>query len=228
MTMRVLVIEDEHKIANAIKKGLQREPYAVDIVHDGIEGYDLASSEQYDIIILDIMLPGMDGIEICKKLREQQVHTPILMLTAKSQIENKVVGFNSGADDYLTKPFAFAELLVRIKALTRRPQNSLGTILSVGDLTIDTNNYEIKRAGQRIRLSNKEYSLLEYLVRHKNKVITKDQIINHVWNYDADVLPNSVEVYIKHLRTKIDDPFPNSPLIHTVKGFSGYKISEEP
>lgn len=225
--MRILVIEDEHKIANAIKKGLHRESYAVDIVHDGIEGYDLASSEQFDVIILDIMLPGMDGIEICKKLREQQIHTPILMLTSKSQIEDKVVGFNSGADDYLTKPFAFVELLVRIKALTRRPQNSVGTTLSIGDLTIDTNNYEVKRAGQKIRLSNKEYSLLEYLVRHKNQVITKEQIINHVWNYDADVLPNSVEVYIKHLRTKIDEPFPDKHLIHTVKGFSGYKISEE-
>ncbi len=225
--MRVLVIEDEYKIASAIKKGLHRESYAVDIVHDGIGGYDLASSEQFDVIVLDIMLPGMDGIEICKKLREQQIHTPILMLTSKSQIEDKVVGFNSGADDYLTKPFAFAELLVRIKALTRRPQSLIGTILSVGDLIIDTNNYEVKRDGQKIRLSNKEYSLLEYLVRHKDKVITKEQIINHVWNYDADVLPNSVEVYIKHLRTKIDEPFPDKHLIHTVKGFSGYKISEE-
>lgn len=225
--MRVLVVEDEHKIAGAIKKGLQREPYAIDIVHDGVDGYDLASSEQYDVIILDIMLPGMDGLEICKKLRKEKIHTPILLLTAKSQIEDKVTGFNLGADDYLTKPFAFAELLVRIKALTRRPKSSIGTILSVGDLAIDTNNYEVKRAGKKIRLSNKEYLLLEYLVRHKNKVITKDQIINHVWNYDADVLPNSVEVYIKHLRTKIDDPFPGKSLIHTVKGFRGYKISEE-
>ncbi len=225
--MRILVIEDEHKIANAIKKGLHRESYAVDIVHDGIGGYDLASSEQFDVIILDIMLPGMDGIEICKKLREQQIHTPILMLTSKSQIQDKVIGFNSGADDYLTKPFAFAELLVRVKALTRRPQSSIGNVLFVGNLIIDTNNYEVKRADQKIRLSNKEYSLLEYLVRHKNKVITKEQIINHVWSYDADVLPNSVEVYIKHLRTKIDEPFPDKHLIHTVKGFSGYKISEE-
>ena len=225
--MRILVIEDEHKIANAIKKGLHRESYAVDIVHDGSGGYDLASSEQFDVIILDIMLPGMDGIEICKKLREQQIHTPILMLTSKSQIQDKVIGFNSGADDYLTKPFAFAELLVRVKALTRRPQSSIGNVLFVGDLIIDTNNYEVKRADQKIRLSNKEYSLLEYLVRHKNKVITKEQIINHVWSYDADVLPNSVEVYIKHLRTKIDEPFPDKHLIHTVKGFSGYKISEE-
>lgn len=225
--MRVLVVEDEHKIANAIKKGLQRESYATDIVHDGADGYDLASSEQYDVIILDIMLPGMNGLQICKKLREQNIHTPILILTAKSQIDDKVTGFNLGADDYLTKPFAFAELLVRIKALTRRPQNSLANVLTVGDLTMDTNNYEVKRAGQKIRLSNKEYSLLEYLVRHKDNMITKEQIINHVWNYDADVLPNSVEVYIKHLRTKIDEPFPGKSLIHTVKGFSGYKISEE-
>lgn len=225
--MRILIIEDEHKIANAIKKGLHRESYAVDTAHDGIRGYDLASSEQFDVIILDIMLPGMDGIEICKKLRDQQIHTPILMLTSKSQIQDKVIGFNSGADDYLTKPFAFAELLVRVKALTRRPQSSIGNVLSIGNLTIDTNNYEVKRGDQKIRLSNKEYSLLEYLVRHKNKVITKEQIINHVWSYDADVLPNSVEVYIKHLRTKIDEPFPDMHLIHTVKGFSGYKISEE-
>lgn len=226
--MRVLVIEDEHKIANAIKKGLQNESYAVDIKYDGTEGYDMASVEQYDVIILDIMLPGMDGIEICKKLREQNIHTPILMLTSKSQIEDKVLGFNSGADDYLTKPFAFAELLVRVKALTRRPKSSIGTILTLADLSVDTTNYEVKRADQSIRLSNKEYSLLEYLIRHKNQVITKEQIINHVWDYDSDVLPNSVEVYIKHLRKKVDDPFPNKPLIHTAKGFGGYKLSEQP
>ena len=171
----------------------------------------------------------MDGIEICKKLREQDIHTPILLLTAKSLVEDKIIGFNIGADDYLTKPFAFAELLARIKALTRRMQTTRDTILTVGDLTIDTNNYEVKRAGQKIRLSKKEYSLLEYLARNKNKVLTKEQIINHVWNYDADVLPNSVEVYIKHLRKKIDEPFAiaGKALIHTVKGFSGYKISEE-
>lgn len=225
--MRILVVEDEHKIANAIKKGLHQESYAVDVVYDGIEGYDLASVEQFDVIILDLMLPGMDGIEVCKKLRDQKIHTPILMLTSKSQIEDKVSGLNSGADDYLTKPFAFTELLARIRALTRRPTNAVSAILSVADLTIDTLNYEITRAGQKIRLSNKEYALLEYLVRHKNQVITKDQIINHVWSYDSDVLPNSVEVYIKHLRTKIDEPFPDKHLIHTVKGFGGYKISEK-
>jgi DNA-binding response OmpR family regulator len=225
--MRVLVIEDEPKIAHAIKKGLERESYAVDVVYDGTEGYDLACVEQYDVIILDIMLPGRDGIEICTKLRNQNIHTPILMLTAKNQLEDKVVGFNSGADDYLTKPFAFAELSVRIRALTRRPQNTTGTVLSISDLTVDTVNFEVKRAGQKIRLSNKEYALLEYLMRNKNRTVTKEQIISHVWDYDADVLPNSAEVYIRFLRKKIDEPF-GKPLIHTVKGFSGYKISEEP
>lgn len=223
--MRVLVIEDEHKIANAIKKGLHREAYAVDAIYDGTEGYDMASVEQYDVIILDIMLPGMDGIEICKKLREQKVHTPILMLTAKGQIEDKVVGFNSGADDYLTKPFAFAELSVRIRALTRRPQKTTGAVLSISDLTVDTVNFEVRRAGQKIRLSNKEYALLEYLMRNKDRTVTKEQIISHVWDYDADVLPNSAEVYIRHLRQKIDEPF-GKPLIHTIKGFGGYKLSE--
>jgi DNA-binding response OmpR family regulator len=223
--MRILVIEDEPKIAHAIKKGLERESYAVDVVYQGTKGYDLASTEQYDVIILDIMLPGMDGIEICTKLRENAIHTPILMLTSKGQIEDKVFGFNSGADDYLTKPFAFAELSVRIRALTRRPQNTTGTILSIADLTVDTVNFEVKRAGRKIRLSNKEYALLEYLLRNKERTVTKEQIISHVWNYDADVLPNSAEVYIRHLRQKLDVPF-DKPLIHTVKGFGGYKLSE--
>lgn len=225
--MRVLVVEDEPKIAHAIKKGLEHESYAVDAVYDGSEGYDLALAEQYDVLILDVMLPSMDGIEICIKLRNQNIHTPILMLTAKGQIEDKVVGFNSGADDYLTKPFAFAELSVRIRALTRRPQNTTATILFISDLTVDTVNFEVKRAGQKIRLSNKEYALLEYLLRNKDRTVTKEQIINHVWDYDADVLPNSAEVYIRHLRKKVDEPF-DKPLIHTIKGFGGYKLSELP
>ena len=223
--MRILVIEDEPKIAHAIKKGLERESYAVDVVYNGTEGYDLAFIEHYDVIILDIMLSGMDGIEISTKLRNKNIHTPILMLTAKSQIEDKVVGFNSGADDYLTKPFAFAELSVRIQALIRRPKNTIVSVLSISDLTVDTINFEVKRAGQKIRLSKKEYALLEYLIRNKDQTVTKDQIISHVWDYDADVLPNSAEVYIHYLRLKIDEPF-DKPLIHTVKGFGGYKLSE--
>ncbi len=224
--MRVLIVEDEIKVAHAMQKVLKHEAYAVDVVYDGLEGYDMAFSEDYDVIILDVMLPGIDGVALCKKLRDHNIHTPILLLTAKGQIEDKITGFNSGADDYLTKPFAFAELLVRLQALTRRAKKTTDIILSLADLALDTTNFEVKRAGQKIRLSNKEYALLEYLLRHKNQVVTKEQILSHVWSYDADVLPNSVEVYIRYLRTKIDEPFAK-PLIHTVKGFGGYKLAEE-
>ena len=223
--MRVIVIEDEHKIANSIKKGLEQESFAVDVAFTGIDGFGLITTEDYDLIILDLLLPGMSGIDICKKLRELQNHTPILMLTAKGQIEDKVSGLNAGADDYLTKPFAFEELLARIKALIRRPKDSLGSILTFEELSLDTLNYEVKRAGILINLSNKEFALLEYLLRHKTKILKKDQIINHVWDYDADVLPNTVEVYIGYLRNKIDKPFKDKPsLIQTIRGF-GYKIA---
>jgi DNA-binding response OmpR family regulator len=222
--MRILVVEDEHKIANSIKQGLEQENYIVDVVYDGSDGYDLAAGEEFDLLVLDRMLPGMDGIAITKKLREQNIHIPILMLTAKGQTLEKVEGLDSGADDYVTKPFAFTELLARVRALTRRPKKTINTILSVADMTLDTSKFEAGRGGKTIALSNKEFSLLEYLMRHPNQVITKEQIINHVWSYDADVLPNSVEVYIKHLRDKIDTPFPHKPqLIKTVRGF-GYKI----
>lgn len=222
--MRILVVEDEHKIANAIRKGLEQETFAVDVAYDGTSGYDLASTENYDVIVLDLMLPGMDGGEICKKLRAEKIHTPILILTAKGLLENKVEGLNSGADDYLVKPFAFEELLARIRALIRRPKKLIGTLLRVEDLILDTVTYEIKRFDKKISLSNKEYSLLEYLMRHPDQILTKEQIINHVWNYDADILPNTVEVYIGYLRNKIDRPFPKKPiLIHTVRGF-GYRI----
>lgn len=223
--MRILVVEDEHKIANSIKKGLEQESFAVDVAFSGNEGYDLAVSEEYDLLILDLLLPGVDGIEICKKLREKQIHVPILMLTAKGQIEDKVNGLNAGADDYLTKPFAFEELLARIRALIRRPKNSTGTILHVEDLTLNTTNYEVKRNNRPIQLSSKEYALLEYLMRHPNQVLTKEQIINHIWDYDADVLPNTVEVYIGYLRNKIDKPFGKGKLIHTVRGF-GYRLGK--
>ncbi|PIU03788.1 DNA-binding response regulator [Candidatus Shapirobacteria bacterium CG08_land_8_20_14_0_20_39_18] len=222
--MRVLVIEDEHKIANSIKKGLEQEAFAVDVAYDGTEGYDLASTESYDVIILDLMLPGIDGMEICKKLRAEKIHTPILILTAKGQLEDKVKGLNSGADDYLTKPFTFEELLARVKAMTRRPANLTGVVLKVDDLSLDTISYEVKREPRLIKLSAKEYALLEYLMRHANQTLSKDQIISHVWNYDADILPNTVEVYIGYLRNKIDRPFKNKPaLIQTIRGF-GYKI----
>lgn len=221
-SMKILIIEDEHKIANSIAKGLEQEKHAVDKVYDGNEGLDFAQTETYDIIILDRMLPGIDGIDITKKLRAKNIHTPIIMLTAKGQLNDRVAGLDAGADDYLTKPFAFVELLARIRALTRRPKKLTDTVLQVDDLSLNTVTYEVKRANIILHLSAKEFTLLEYLMRHANKVIPKEQIMNHVWNYDADVLPNSVEAYIKHLRKKLDQPF-NKPLIHTIRGF-GYKI----
>ncbi len=224
--MRILVVEDEHRIANTIKKGLEQERYAVDVAYIGTDGYDLALTEDYDLMILDLMLPEMDGLTICKKLREEQIHTPILILTAKGQLHDKVTGLDSGADDYLTKPFSFEELLARIRALTRRPKAVMETVLNIGDLKLDPQQYIAERSGQSIQLSSKEFSLLEYLMRHPKKILTKKQIISHVWDYEADVLPNTVEVYIRNLRNKIDQPFKDKKaLIQTVRGF-GYKIGE--
>lgn len=223
--MKLLLVEDEHKIAASIKKGLEQESYTVDVVYDGTSGLDLALSEEYDLIILDRLLPELDGIEICKQLREKGNHTPVLMLTAKGQLQDRLEGFHAGADDYLMKPFAFEELLVRIKALTRRPKRSVSNILMCGDLSLDTDAFEVKRAGQIIQLSSKEFALLDYLLRHQNKTLTKEQIIAHVWNYDADILPNTVEVYMGYLRNKIDKPF-KKRLLHTVRGF-GYKLGEK-
>lgn len=222
--MKILIVEDEHKIANLIKQGLEQERFVVDVAYDGTAGFDYASSEPYDVIVLDRLLPGTDGLQICKKLREQGNHTPIIMLTAKAQIMDRVEGLNSGADDYLTKPFAFEELLARIKALVRRPKVTTGNILQVADLTLNTDTYEIKRGKEQITLSSKEFSLLEYLMRHQNKTLTKAQIINHVWSYDANILPNTVEVFVGYLRNKIDRPFKDKQdLIQTVRGF-GYRI----
>ena len=222
--MKILVVEDEHLIANALKKGLEQEHYTVDLAFDGLEGFDLASSGNYDIVLLDLMLPKMDGLEICRQLRHLQIHVPILMLTAKSQTEDKIKGLNCGADDYLTKPFAFEELLARIRALIRRPQNTTTEILTVGDLSLNLSTYEVIRQNKFISLSGKEYSLLECLMRHANKILTKDQLIQYVWSYESDILPNTVEVYIRNLRQKIDYPF-KQKLIKTIRGF-GYKISE--
>lgn len=212
------MIEDEHRIANAIKKGLEQEKYAVDVAYTGNDGWDLAVSEDYDAIILDLMLPGIDGLSICRNLRQAGRHTPILILTAKGLTRDKVDGLNSGADDYLVKPFAFEELLARIRALVRRPKNTLNPVLKVAGIELNTSTYEAKIGNKVISLSNKEFSLTEYLMRNAGKVLTKDQIISHVWNYDADILPNTVEVYIKGLRHKLGL---NS--IRTVRGF-GYRM----
>ena len=226
--MRILIIEDEKRLADSIKKGLNQESYAVDVSYDGNDGFGMAVIQDYDLIILDLMLPGMDGMEICRKLRnEEKIKSSILMLTARGQIKDRVEGLNCGADDYLTKPFAFEELLARIKALSRRPKDSLGTVLSIDDLTLDTISYEVRRAGRPVILSKTEYALLEFLLKNKGKVLSKNQIIENVWDYDADVLPNTVEVYIRYLRNKIEKPFKGKrPLIGTIRGF-GYRIREE-
>jgi DNA-binding response OmpR family regulator len=217
--MRLLVIEDEHRIANSIKTGLEQENYAVDVAYDGTHGFDLAASEDYDVIILDLMLPGKSGLEICRELRAAKIHTPILILTAKSQLEDKVSGLDSGADDYLTKPFAFEELLARIRALVRRPGRSYETPLTRGQLTLDPKNSVAENDGKTLKLSRKEFAVLEYLMRNPGKVLTKEKIIAHAWNYDADILPNTVEANIKNLRRKLGRP----ELITTVRGF-GYKL----
>lgn len=226
--MRVLIIEDEHKIANAIKQGLAQEKYAVDVEYDSDSGLAAALSEDYDMLIIDRMLPGsMEGLDICKRLREQGNHTPILLLTAKGQVRDRVEGLNAGADDYLVKPFSFEELLARVRALLRRPQENKGNELKVHNLTLDTINYEVKRRGEPIELSAKEFALLEYMMRNSGQVLSKDKIISHVWDFDADILPNTVEVYMGYLRSKIDRPFRDEPeLIHTLRGF-GYRLGKK-
>ncbi len=222
--MRILVVEDEPKIARAIKKGLEQETFAVDVCMDGDEGLRFALDEPYDVIILDRMLPEMDGLTVCKELRAAGNQTPILFLTAKDKVADRVDGLNVGADDYLIKPFAFEELLARVRSLLRRPSQVASPVLTCEDVTLNTQTFEVARSGKAIQLTQREFALLEYLLRTRGVTVTKDNIIAHVWNYDADVLPNTVEVYIGYLRNKIDKPFKKSPpLIHTVRGF-GYKL----
>lgn len=216
--MKILVVEDEYKIANSIKRGLELEAHVVDVAYDGIEGYDLASSESYDVIVLDLMLPGMDGMEICKKLRQEKNYTPVLILTAKGELGDKIEGFRAGADDYLVKPFAFEELLARIKAISRRPKAVKDQLLKAGDIVLNSETFEVKKGGRDINLSRKEFALLEYFLRNKGKVLSKDAIISHVWNYESDILPNTVEVFVGYLRNKI-----GGSTIKTVRGF-GYRI----
>lgn len=224
--MRILIVEDDHRIAASIKKGLEQESFLVDVCYGGKEGYDLASSEGYELIILDLMLPEMDGITICKKLREAKNNTPILILTAKGQTQDKVEGLNSGADDYLVKPFSFEELLARVKALSRRPHLVTKNILKAKDLVLDRDKFEVRRAGEEITLSNKEFMLLQFLLEHAGSILTKVQIMDHVWSYDSDILPNTIEVYIRNLRKKIDLPYRSADaLICTVRGF-GYKLQK--
>lgn len=224
--MRILIVEDDKKVAGFLKKGLKEEQYAVDVCYDGEEALFQSQVNQYDIIILDVMLPKKNGFAVCKQIREEGNLTPILMLTARDQLEDKVKGLQEGADDYLTKPFAFEELLARIKALLRRTQDYKTKTLNVGDLELDPVSRKVTREGKPISLTGKEYALLEYLMRNKSRTITQSMIIDHVWDMNFDGLSNVVNVYINHLREKIDKGFPQK-YIHTIRGV-GYQIDENP
>lgn len=223
--MRILIIEDEHRLGSIIKKGLTEEGFAVDLAFDGEDGQYLAESEEYDIIILDISLPKIDGLTVCKELRNKNIKTPILMLTARTSLEDKITGLDSGADDYLTKPFAFLELRSRIHALIRRSKQNGSPILKIADLTVDPLKHIVSRNSKKITLTPKEFSILEFLLRHVDQVVTRSMIIEHVWDYNFDGMSNVVDVFITTLRRKIDKNA-KIKLIHTLHGV-GYKISDE-
>ena len=222
--MHILVVEDERRLANLLRRMLAEERHTVDLAHDGGSGLDLALSDTYDMVILDLMLPDLDGVEICRQMRLNRVETPVLMLTARGAVEDRVKGLNVGADDYLIKPFAMEELLARVNALLRRRGRGFenGTNLTVGDLTLDLVRHEASRAGRLIELTAKEFALLEFLMRHPGQVLTRTQITDHVWRYDLEALSNVVDLYIHYLRDKVDQGF-GHPLINTVRGV-GYKI----
>jgi two-component system copper resistance phosphate regulon response regulator CusR len=223
--MRLLVIEDERKVADVVARGLRAERFAVDVTYDGDTGWQMALSVDYDLIILDLMLPGLNGTELLRRLRRKGSQAPVLVLTARDATKDKVENFEAGADDYLTKPFAFAELLVRVKALLRRPPASHDHVLRVADLEIDRLSQQVKRAGKRIELTSKEYALLEYLASHAGRVLSRTMIIEHVWDESFEGLTNIVDVYVRHLREKVDEPFERK-LIRTVRG-AGYCVTDE-
>ena len=223
--MKILLVEDEKKVASFIKKGLEEEYYTVDVAFDGKEGLRLALVEEYDLMIMDVMLPMKDGYTLVKEIRSEKIETPVLFLTAKDTIENKVEGLDSGADDYLTKPFAFEELLARIRALLRRKDASKSVQLKAGDLILDTQSHKVTRSGVEITLTPKEYSILEYLLRNKNHVVSRTLLSEHVYDYHFDSDTNVIDVYINKLRNKIDRQF-DIPLLHTIRGV-GYILKEE-
>ncbi len=222
--MRILLVEDEKKLCELIERALKAERYAVDTAYDGLSGWELANAYDYDLVILDLMLPSLSGTEVLRRIRAKNQKVPILILTARDATEEKVRNFEAGADDYLTKPFAFAELLMRVKALLRRGPVTRSSVLRVGDLEVDRLSQQVKRAGRRIELTAKEYALLEYLATNPGRVFSRTMIIEHVWDQSFEGLTNIVDVYVRHLRSKVDDPFP-SKLIRTVRGV-GYSLGE--
>lgn len=222
--MRILIAEDDRKVARFLERGLREEHYAVDVCGDGEEALELAEVNPYDLVILDVMLPKKNGFSVCRELRQQGIMTPILMLSARSQLEDKVRGLQQGADDYLTKPFAFEELLARCQALLRRSQDYKTQNLKVGDLVLDPVSRKVSRGERQISLTGKEYALLEYLMRNQGRIITQTMLIEHVWDMNYEGLSNIVNVYINHLREKIDRGF-SQKYIHTIRGV-GYKIDD--
>ncbi len=223
--MRLLLVEDEEKVISFVQRGLTAERFAVDIARDGLEGLDLATSYDYGLIILDLLLPALDGTEVLRKIRRGNPQVPILILTARDAVQDKVAHFEAGADDYLTKPFAFAELLVRIKALLRRGATRQETVLRIADVELDRLSQQVRRGSRRIELTSKEYSLLEYLMANAGRVLSRTMIIEHVWDQSFDGATNIVDVYIRHLRDKVDEGRDGN-LIRTVRGV-GYSISDE-
>ena len=223
--MRILLIEDDKKLAGYLQKGLVEEQYAIDVYHDGLSGLYWAKEVEYDLIILDIMLPGKDGMTVCQEIRRKKILTPVIMLTAKDTVEDKIKGLDLGADDYLAKPFSFDELLARIRALLRRTQTYKTQILKVADLELDPGSHKVTRAGKEITLTGKEYALLEYLMRNKGRVVTETNIIDHVWDMQSEPFTNVVSVYIHYLRNKVDKGF-QKKLIHTVRTL-GYVMRDD-
>ncbi|MHB1688103.1 MAG: response regulator [Ignavibacteriaceae bacterium] len=223
--MRILIIEDEKKVASFIKKGMEEEYFTADVAGDGKEGLKMATSEEYDAIIMDIMLPFIDGISLLKEIRKREIVTPVLMLTVKDSLKDKVEGLDAGADDYLTKPFAFEELVARVRALLRRHESSKTSKLRVGELVLDLQSHKVLRDNQEIILTPKEYAILEYLMRNSNKVISRTKLIEHVYEYHFDPETNIIDVYINKVRAKVDNNF-DKPLIHTIRGI-GYIIKDE-
>ena len=224
--MRILVVEDNHRLSSSLKLNLAHEGYSVDTAYDGQEGQDLAEITPYDLIVLDVLLPVKDGFEVCRDLRRRRIHTPILLLTARDSIDDRVQGLDCGADDYLVKPFAMRELLARLRALLRRQHPYQPGRLEMGGLVVDPGTHTVERAGQPIELTPKEFALLEFLLHHPNQVVTREMIEQHIWNYDFECESNVIDVYIRRLRRKIDDPFPVK-LLTTVRGI-GYRLTPPP
>ena len=222
--MRILLVEDEKRIARFVQRGLKEERYVVDVAENGERALFLAEVNPYDLMILDLMLPDKDGMQVCRELRTKKINLPVLMLTARNSLEDKVSGLDSGADDYLTKPFAFEELLARVRALLRRREERKTTVLKAADLVLDQVTHRVERAGREIPLSNKEYALLEYLMCNVNKVVTRTMISEHVWNEDFDSLTNVFDVYVHRVRVKVDKGFGHR-LIHSVRG-TGYILKD--